>query len=141
MSDILLLSSVGVMTIPIMYSFMWLVVFGGAGLQMEREAARNGVYCSYSADIPLDAPIGFVCLDSDRVADEAARTADSCLPGFSKISRLSCFSAERQYFLLWEQFAAYRYPPRTQTNTAHTHTHTHTHTRKLLQTGEREWER
>lgn len=96
-------------------SFLWLVVFGGAGLQMERNAARHGVVCSYSADIPPDAPIGFVCLDSNGMADPSAKVTDvstgvtdTCADGYTKISRLSCYSAERQYFLLWEQFAGYR---------------------------------
>eukprot|EP00951_Prasinocladus_malaysianus_P010044 scaffold73531_cov50-Prasinocladus_malaysianus.AAC.1 len=38
----------GVMTIPIVYSFYWLVVFGGAGLQMERAAARAGIVCNHT---------------------------------------------------------------------------------------------
>mmetsp|Transcript_15818 Transcript_15818/g.40175 ORF Transcript_15818/g.40175 Transcript_15818/m.40175 type:complete len:652 (+) Transcript_15818:403-2358(+) len=99
----------GVMTIPVVYSFLWLVVFGGAGLQMERSAARHGVVCSYSADIPEGAPLGYVCLDPAGVASEEAKLGDACMDVYSKISRLSCFSAERQYFLLWEQFSSYRF--------------------------------
>lgn len=75
---------------------------------MERSAARHGVVCSYSADIPEGAPLGYVCLDPAGVASEEAKLGDACMDVYSKISRLSCFSAERQYFLLWEQFSSYR---------------------------------
>ncbi len=32
----------GTMTAPVMYSFMWLVIFGGAGIRQERLAAEQG---------------------------------------------------------------------------------------------------
>ena len=81
----------GVMTIPIIYSFWWLVVFGGAGLEMERAAARAGVVCSYTENAPADAPVEFTYIDG------------------VKITRLSCQSAERQYFSLWEQYPAFNF--------------------------------
>ncbi|CEM17339.1 unnamed protein product [Vitrella brassicaformis CCMP3155] len=36
----------GTMSAPVLYTFFWFSIFGGAGLRMEREAARNGVDCS-----------------------------------------------------------------------------------------------
>ena len=35
----------GTLTAPVLYTFMWLVIFGGAGLRLEREAAGNGLCC------------------------------------------------------------------------------------------------
>ena len=34
------------LTIPIIYSFMWFCIFGGAGIRMEREAALKGITCN-----------------------------------------------------------------------------------------------
>lgn len=35
----------GTLTAPVLYTFMWLVIFGGAGLRLEREAAGAGLCC------------------------------------------------------------------------------------------------
>ena len=35
----------GTMAAPVVYVFMWLVIFGGSGLRMEREAAGAGLCC------------------------------------------------------------------------------------------------
>ena len=35
----------GTMAAPVVYVFMWLVIFGGAGMRLEREAAANGLCC------------------------------------------------------------------------------------------------
>lgn len=35
------------LTAPILYSFFWFCIFGGAGLTMEREAALRGINCSW----------------------------------------------------------------------------------------------
>ena len=34
------------MAAPVVYSFFWFSVFGGAGLRMEREAALRGIDCT-----------------------------------------------------------------------------------------------
>eukprot|EP00794_Sanderia_malayensis_P003750 gene3750-4272_t len=34
------------LTVPILYSFLWMTVFGGAGLLMERNAAKAGIMCN-----------------------------------------------------------------------------------------------
>ncbi len=34
------------LTVPILYTFLWLTVFGGAGLLMERKAAKAGIVCN-----------------------------------------------------------------------------------------------
>ncbi|XP_063675063.1 uncharacterized transporter Mb0941-like [Bolinopsis microptera] len=36
----------GTMTAPVMYSFLWLVIFGGAGIRTERLAAGQGLCCT-----------------------------------------------------------------------------------------------
>jgi len=35
----------GTMAAPVIYVFMWMIIFGGAGLRMEREAAQNDLCC------------------------------------------------------------------------------------------------
>ncbi|CEM33500.1 unnamed protein product [Vitrella brassicaformis CCMP3155] len=40
----------GAMAAPVVYTFFWFSVFGGAGLRMEREAALQGIDC----DTPVD---------------------------------------------------------------------------------------
>ena len=35
----------GTMAAPVFYSFLWLTIFGGAGLRMEREAAGANLCC------------------------------------------------------------------------------------------------
>ena len=35
----------GVMGAPVIYVFMWFIIFGGAGMRMEREAAQNNLCC------------------------------------------------------------------------------------------------
>jgi len=35
----------GTMAAPVVYVFMWMIIFGGAGLRMEREAAGNNLCC------------------------------------------------------------------------------------------------
>ena len=35
----------GTMAAPVVYTFLWLVIFGGSGLRMEREAAGAGLCC------------------------------------------------------------------------------------------------
>ena len=35
----------GTLTAPVFYSIMWMVIFGGAGIRMEREASNNDLCC------------------------------------------------------------------------------------------------
>ena len=35
----------GTMVAPVVYVFLWMTIFGGAGLRMEREAAGSGLCC------------------------------------------------------------------------------------------------
>ena len=35
----------GTMAAPVVYVFMWMIIFGGSGLRMEREAAGAGLCC------------------------------------------------------------------------------------------------
>ena len=36
----------GTLTAPMIYSFMWLTIFGGAGIRTERLAAKEGLCCT-----------------------------------------------------------------------------------------------
>lgn len=35
----------GTMTAPVIYTFLWLVIFGGAGIRLERQSAGAGLCC------------------------------------------------------------------------------------------------
>ena len=41
----------GVMAAPVIYVSLWFIMFGGAGLRMEREAANNGLCCRNSRSL------------------------------------------------------------------------------------------
>ena len=34
------------LSVPVAYCLIWLVVFGGAGIRKERDAAQNGLCCA-----------------------------------------------------------------------------------------------
>ena len=40
----------GVFFAPVMYVFIWMIVFGGIGIEREREAAGVGLCCSAATD-------------------------------------------------------------------------------------------
>ena len=40
----------GVFFAPVMYVFIWMILFGGIGIEREREAAGTGLCCSSGAD-------------------------------------------------------------------------------------------
>ena len=40
----------GVFFAPVMYVFIWMILFGGIGIEREREAAGAGLCCSSAAD-------------------------------------------------------------------------------------------
>jgi len=67
----------GTMAAPVIYVFMWMIIFGGAGLRMEREAAQNDL-CCHNIDmdrvfnLSLSGPGSLVSL-SDSLC-----TGDSC---------------------------------------------------------------
>ena len=63
----------GTLTAPILYSFFWMAVFGGAGIGMERKAAIMGYSCS----------------GMPRAADKS-------------YVRLSCYSSDEMWFYLME---------------------------------------
>ena len=68
------------LTAPILFSFLWFTIFGGAGLNMEREAALKGINCS----------------------DEYGGT-NSTKP-LGTLFRLSCRSETQMYFDLLQQY-------------------------------------
>ncbi|CAD7696045.1 unnamed protein product [Ostreobium quekettii] len=81
----------GVLCLPTFYSFLWLVVFGGEGLRMERKAAAAGIMCPGTPMGPDDDPENFL----------GYKEIDGV-----KITRLSCQPIESQYFDVWDQFPA-----------------------------------
>ena len=70
------------LTIPILYSFFWMCVFGGAGLLMERRATNLGITCS--------------SIYGGKTSTEPY------MPG--KIYRLSCRSKEDMWFDVVQQY-------------------------------------
>jgi ferredoxin len=55
----------GTITMPIVYSFMWMVLFGGIGIRKEREAGYRGLCC-------MDESNWFIGLDNSTLVREAA---------------------------------------------------------------------
>jgi len=70
----------GTMTAPIVYSFMWLTIFGGAGIKMERLAFHANVTC--------DSTYG----------------GSTSTEGYHKLYRLSCRSKDDMWFDVVEQY-------------------------------------
>ena len=68
------------LTVPIMYTFLWLTIFGGSGLLMEREAAKKGINCS--------SPLG----------------GANATEGLDGLFRLSCRSKENMWFDVISQY-------------------------------------
>ena len=68
------------LTAPILFSFLWFAIFGGAGLNMERQAVLKGINCS----------------------DEFGGT-NSTKP-LGKLFRLSCRGESQMYFDLLQQY-------------------------------------
>jgi len=46
----------GVMTAPCVYTFLWLTIFGGSALRVEREAALEGITCDSMKDLKVPDP-------------------------------------------------------------------------------------
>lgn len=57
----------GTITIPVIYSFMWMVLFGGIGIRQERAAAQIGLCCKDEAN-------WFIALNNATLLEEAAPT-------------------------------------------------------------------
>ncbi|XP_028401314.1 uncharacterized protein LOC114524439 [Dendronephthya gigantea] len=68
------------MTAPILYTFLWFSIFGGAGLNLEREAALAGINCS--------SPLG------GKLANEP----------YDGMYRLSCRTSAQMFFDLMQSF-------------------------------------
>ena len=68
----------GTMTAPVMYSFMWLVIFGGAGLRQERQAAGAGLCCADESGWFVNASSAARLLDERGAAQrDAVLAADA----------------------------------------------------------------
>ena len=68
------------LTAPILFSFLWFTIFGGAGLNMEREAALKGINCS-----------------SEYGGTNATKPSGT-------LFRLSCRGKSQMYFDLLQQY-------------------------------------
>ena len=55
----------GTITIPTIYSFSWMVLFGGIGIRQEREAAQIGLCCKNDSE-------WFIALDNDTIVQNSA---------------------------------------------------------------------
>ena len=72
----------GTLSAPILYIFWWFTIFGGAGLKMEREAAKNGINCS-----------------------SVFGGTGSSEP-YNRLYRLSCRTDSQMYFDVMQQYGA-----------------------------------
>ncbi|XP_028409336.1 uncharacterized protein LOC114531936 isoform X2 [Dendronephthya gigantea] len=70
----------GTLTAPILYSFLWFCIFGGAGLRMERDAVLKGVNCS------------------------SALGGTNATEGLDKLYKLSCRKQTQMYFDVLDQY-------------------------------------
>ena len=68
------------MTAPMLYTFLWFSIFGGAGLNMEREAALAGINCSSTLG-------GKTAIDSNN-----------------GLFRLSCRTSDQMFFDLMQSY-------------------------------------
>ena len=57
----------GTITIPVVYSFMWMVLFGGIGIRQERAAGQMGLCC-------MDKSNWFIGLDNATILEKAIPT-------------------------------------------------------------------
>ena len=62
----------GTMLAPVLYVFLWMTIFGGSGLRMEREAAGAGLCChnlnmTELETVTVDMAIRWVVMVSARV--------------------------------------------------------------------------
>merc|ERR1711994_822410 len=57
----------GTITIPVVYSFMWMVLFGGIGIRQERAAGQLGLCCKDDAN-------WFIAIDNRTLLDATAPT-------------------------------------------------------------------
>ena len=55
----------GTITIPVVYSFMWMVLFGGIGIRQERAAGEIGLCCKDTAN-------WFIKLDNGALVNKTA---------------------------------------------------------------------
>ena len=65
----------GTMAAPVSYVFLWLVIMGGAGIRMEREAAKSGLCChnvdmARVTNLSLSAPGNLVTMGDDLCEDD-----------------------------------------------------------------------
>merc|ERR1719220_2450195 len=60
----------GTLTAPVFYSIMWMVIFGGAGIRMEREASNNDLDKPLTWGSSLETE-GRICYKSDAESADA----------------------------------------------------------------------
>ena len=59
----------GTITIPVVYSFMWMVLFGGIGIRQERAAGQLGLCCKDDAN-------WFIVIDNSTLLNDSAPTGE-----------------------------------------------------------------
>ena len=83
----------GTLTAPILYLFLWFTIFGGAGLKMEREAAKNGINCTSerggaNATEPLNGLFRLSCRSDSQMYFDVMQQYGDNLGGFLRIVSL-----------------------------------------------------
>ena len=69
----------GTMAAPVVYVFMWMIIFGGSGLRMEREAAGAGL-CCHNLDMERVANLSSSSPTSTVAMDDNLCLTDKCNP-------------------------------------------------------------
>lgn len=85
------------MTAPILYTFLWFSIFGGAGLTMEREAALAGINCSSPlggkfAKEPYDGMFRLSCRTSAQMLFDLMQSYNDRLTPFLYVASLISIS-------------------------------------------------
>jgi len=79
----------GTMAAPVVYVFMWLIIFGGAGLRMEREAAQHDL-CCHNIDMntvylgSLNNPDTIITVSDDLCTGDSCNTCTKTLLGMGQ---------------------------------------------------------
>ena len=82
----------GTMAAPVIYVFMWMIIFGGSGLRMEREAAGAGLCChnlnmSRVFNLSVAVPSKIVSADDQLCSGDACNScSEGLLDGLSDIT-------------------------------------------------------
>jgi len=88
----------GVMAAPVIYVSLWFIMFGGAGLRMEREAANNGL-CCHNLEVSLVQQLGLETPLAPVLPGAALCGTEPCSP--CSLALLTGLQADNVTFSAW----------------------------------------